>query len=88
MGITLYEYINAVLLSESVAKLDNSDNTVINVALDCHYQSHEGYTRSFVKRFSITPSEYRKRKIAIPIFTQHPANHYYILKEGHTLIAT
>ena len=85
MSITLYEYINAVLLSESAAKLVNSDNTVIDVALDYHYQSHEGYTRSFVRRFSITPSEYRKHKIAIPIFTQHPANHYYILKEGQKM---
>ena len=88
MSITLYEYINAVLLSESAAKLVYSDNTVIDVALDSHYQSHEGYTRSFAKRFSITPSEYRKNKIAIPIFTQHPANHYYILKEGQTMDAT
>ena len=84
-GITLYEYINAVLLSESAAKLANSDEPVIDVALDYHYQSHEGYTRSFAKRFSVTPSEYRKNKIAIPIFTQHPANHYYILKEGQTM---
>lgn len=88
MSITLYEYINAVLLSESAAKLVNSDDTVIDVALDYHYQSHEGYTRSFAKRFSITPSEYRKNKIAIPIFTQHPANHYYILKEGQTMDVT
>ena len=88
MSITLYEYINAVLLSESAAKLVDSDNTVIDVALDYHYQSHEGYTRSFAKHFSITPSEYRKHKIAIPIFTQHPANHYYILKEGQTMDAT
>ena len=88
MGITLYEYINAVLLSESAAKLVDSDNTVIDVALDYHYQSHEGYTRSFAKRFSITPSEYRKHKIAIPIFTQHPANHYYILKEGQKMDTT
>ena len=88
MNITLSEYINAVVLSESAEKLLNSDNSVIDVAFDSHYQSHEGYTRSFVKRFSITPKEYRKRQIAIPIFTQHPANHYYILKEGQTMDTT
>ena len=33
MGITLYEYINAVLLSESAAKLVDSDNTVIDLSL-------------------------------------------------------
>ena len=83
--ITLNEYINAVVLSASAEKLLNINNSVIDVAFDSHYQSHEGYTRSFTKRFSVTPQEYRKKRIAIPIFTQHPANHYHILKEGQTL---
>lgn len=85
---TLSEYINAVVLSESANKLLDTENSVIDVALESHYQSHEGYTRSFVKRFSITPKEYRKRQIAIPIFTQYPANHYYILKEGQKMDTT
>lgn len=51
MEITLCEYINAVVLSESAKKLLDIENSVIDVALDSHYQSHEGYTRSFVKRF-------------------------------------
>lgn len=89
MKITLSEYINAVVLSTSAEKLLHTDNSVIDVALDSHYQSHEGYTRSFAKRFSVTPKEYRKSKIAIPLFTQHPVNHYHILKEGQSMdIAT
>ena len=80
MKTTLSEYINAVVLSESAEKLLDTENSVIDVALDSHYQSHEGYTRSFAKRFSVTPKEYRKSRIAIPLFTQHPANHYHILK--------
>ncbi len=85
MQITLCEYINAVVLSESAKELLYTDKSVINVALDSHYLSHEGYTRSFAKRFSVTPKEYRKSQIAIPIFTQHPANHYHIMKEGQTM---
>ncbi len=85
MQITLYEYMNAVVLSDSAEKLINTDDNVLDVALDSHYNSHEGYTRSFAKRFSVTPDEYRKRKIAIPLFTQHPANHYHILKEGQAM---
>ncbi len=85
MQITLYEYINAVVLSKSAEKLINTDDNVLDVALGSHYNSHEGYTRSFVKRFSVTPGEYRKSKIAIPLFTQHPANHYNILKEGYAM---
>ena len=82
---TLREYINAVVLSESAERLLSGENSVLDVAFDSHYQSHEGYTRAFSKRFSVTPKEYRKRQIAIPIFTQHPANHYFMMKEGQTI---
>ena len=88
MKTTLSEYINAVVLSESAKKLLDAENSVIDVALESHFQSHEGYTRSFAKRFFVTPKEYRKSRIAIPIFTQHPANHYHILKEGQIMDTT
>lgn len=88
LHMTLYACINAVLLSESAAQLLETEDQVIDVALDCHFQSHEGFTRSFAKRFFITPREYRRRKIAIPLFTQHPANHYYILKGGQAMETT
>lgn len=85
MQITLYEYVNAVVLSKSAEKLLNTDSNVLDVALDSHYNSHEGFTRSFAKRFSVTPAEYRKHRTAIALFTQHPANHYHILKEGQAM---
>lgn len=85
IGKTVSEYINAIVLSGSAERLLNTNRNVIDVAFDSHFNSHEGYTRSFAKQFSITPDEYRKCKIAIPLFTQHPANHYYILKEGQTM---
>jgi len=85
MQTTLYEYINSVVLSESAKKLINTDDKILDVALDSHFNSHEGYTRSFAKRFSVTPDEYRKSKIAIPLFIGHPANHYHILKEGQVV---
>lgn len=85
VGKTLFEYVNAVVLSKSAETLLDTDINVIDIAFNSHFNSHEGYTRSFAKCFSITPDEYRKRKIAIPLFTQHPANHYYILKEGQAM---
>ena len=88
LKITLCEYINGVVLSESAKKLLNTDCPVIEVAFDSHYQSHEGYSRSFTKRFSVTPQAYRKSRIAIPLFTQHPVNHFHILKEGQPMEST
>ncbi len=82
---TLYEYINAVVLSESAVRLISTDDKILDIALDSHYNTHEGYSRSFSKRFSVTPDEYRKSKIAIPMFIQYPANHYRVLKEGQPM---
>jgi len=50
MQTTLYEYINAVVLSESAVKLINTDNKILDIALDSHYNTHEGYSRSFTKK--------------------------------------
>ncbi len=79
MSKTLQEYINAVCLTESANELLHTEKPIIEVALHSHFESHEGFTRSFNKRFHITPSEYRDKKTAIPLFVQYPISHYYAL---------
>lgn len=37
------------------------DDSVLDVALACGFQSHESFCRAFRRRFRIKPSEYRKR---------------------------
>lgn len=81
-GFTLFEYVKAEVLSESAKHLLSAQSSVIDVAFDSHFHSHEGFSRSFAKRFSVTPNAYRRYPTAIPIFTQYPANHQHILKEG------
>ncbi len=76
LQMTLCEYIKAVTLSEGAKSLLGTNKSVLDVALDSHFDSHEGFSRSFAKRFGIAPEEYRKKQIAIPLFTQYPANHY------------
>ncbi len=73
---TLQEYINAVCLTESANELLNTKKPILEVALNSHFQSHEGFLRSFYKRFHITPSVYRDKKVAVPLFTPHPISHY------------
>lgn len=78
-GKTLQEYVNAVCLTQSAKELLDSNKNILEVAMDSHFQSHEGFTRSFTKRFHITPSEYRNKKTAIPLFMHYPISHYYAL---------
>lgn len=80
LGKTIQEYSNAVCLTAGAEKLLYAKKAVVDIALESHFQSHEGFTRSFRKRFGITPSEYRDQKTAIPLFIQYPVSHYHILQ--------
>ena len=80
LQMTLCEYIKAVTLTESAMSLLETNKNILEVALKSRFDSHEGFSRSFAKRFGIAPDEYRRKQIAIPLFTQYPANHYRDVK--------
>lgn len=80
LGKTIQEYSNAVCLTAGAEELLRTKKAVVDIALESHFWSHEGFTRSFRKRFGITPSEYRDQKTAIPLFIQYPVSHYHILQ--------
>ncbi len=85
---TLHEYINAVCLTNGAMELKDTKQNVLEIALNSHFQSHEGFTRSFAKRFHITPQEYREKKIPIRLFIQYSISHYFVLlknKEEQTV---
>lgn len=79
LGKTLHEYINAVCLTRGAMQLMCTEQSVLEVALNSNFASHEGFTRSFARRFHVTPAKYRERKIPIPLFVQYPINHYHIM---------
>lgn len=77
---TLQDYIKAVCLTEGAKELANTDRPILEIALDSHFETHEGFSRSFFKRFHIMPAAYRSQKVAIPLFIQYPVSHYHLLK--------
>ena len=80
LDITPAEYVKKIMLTESAEKLADSKESVLNIALDSNFQSHEGFTRAFKSRFSISPQEYRNTPRPIPLFVQYPITHYHIIK--------
>lgn len=77
LGKTTQEYIKNIRMSDSSAKLLDDSKSILEVALDTKFGSHEGYTRAFFDEFGVTPSEYRKTKPPIPLFIQYPIKTYY-----------
>jgi AraC-like DNA-binding protein/effector-binding domain-containing protein len=51
-------------LDRAAAMLLTTEDTVLDVALSCGFQSHEAFCRAFRRRFATTPSAYRARGFA------------------------
>jgi AraC family transcriptional regulator len=63
-GETPKQYTLRLRVSRGAALLLTSDQSVLDVALSCGFQSHEAFTRAFRRRFGMTPRDYRARGLS------------------------
>src|SRR5262245_28331800 len=59
VGETVTEYVRRLRLESAAVALKNSDRTVLQVALDAGYGTHEAFTRAFRQMFGVAPTEFR-----------------------------
>jgi AraC family transcriptional regulator len=57
---TLMTYIRSRRFSQSLEKLANTQERVLDIALATGFDTQESFTRAFKKAFSVTPAHYRK----------------------------
>ena len=62
-------------LGRAAALLLTGRESVLEVALDCGFQSHEAFCRAFRRYFGTTPSAYRKRGFAAGAGRAQSRNH-------------
>jgi AraC family transcriptional regulator len=58
-GETPGRHLERLRLKRGARLLVTRDATILEIALDCGYASHETFTRAFVRRFGLTPSRWR-----------------------------
>lgn len=58
-GFTVNAYISYIRLKKAAFLLRTTDKSVLDIALEIGYDSHEGFTKAFKKKYGVTPSEYR-----------------------------
>lgn len=84
MGKTPFEYIRMVRLSEAAKKLRDTSTSVLDIALESAFGSHEGFTKAFSREFAISPQKYRKESPPLQLFSYYPIRHYYkTFKKGN-----
>ena len=72
-GKTIFEYIRSLRLTEAALNLRDTESSVIDVALEFIFDTHEGFTRAFSKEFGITPKKYSLHTPPIKLFLPYPA---------------
>lgn len=72
-GRTLFSYIHKKRLMLAASDIISQDRKVIDTALDFLFDSHEGFTRAFVKEFGVTPSTWKQERSA-DLIDRHDLN--------------
>lgn len=72
VGKTPFEYLRAVRLSAAAKKLRDTNMSVLDVALESAFGSHEGFIKAFSRQFAISPQRYRKEAPPLPLFSYYP----------------
>jgi AraC-like DNA-binding protein len=84
-GHSPLEYLRSLRLTRAAERLRAPGGKVIDAAMDSGFDSHDGFTRAFHRRFGISPQRYREETPMIPAFVHYPIRAYYLLKEGKTM---
>lgn len=58
-GFTVMAYVNFVRLKKAALLLRTTDKSVLDIALEIGFDSHEGFIKAFKKKYGVTPSKYR-----------------------------
>ncbi len=59
IGETPKRYCERLRLERAAFRLSLHRSSILDIAFDCGYQSHESFTRAFRRRFGTTPRQYR-----------------------------
>ena len=67
-GENLFDFIRSQRLLRAAEQIREKGGNIINAAVDCGFNSHEVFSRSFSAFFGISPKEFRKNKPEVKHF--------------------
>lgn len=75
VGQTMIKYIRLRRLTNSAQQLVETDESIVNIAMEAGYQSQQAYHHAFNAVFGCTPAAYRLRAIYIPAQVKYTQSH-------------
>ena len=61
IGLPPADYLRKRRLSQAALALMGGKGSILELALDCQYETHESFTRAFKREFGINPAQVRKK---------------------------
>lgn len=77
-GIPFRDYLRLRKLAFALKEVRDSGKSILDIAFDYGFSSHEAFTRAFKRTYGVTPSEYRKRPKPVVLRTKiNPFDRYF-----------
>ncbi len=86
-GMQFRDYLRYRKLAFALKDVRDTDKSLLDIALDYGFSSHEAFTRAFKEAYGITPSEYRQKPVPVVMRTIIKPFDCYLLGIGGTGMA-
>lgn len=84
----IQEYVKLRRLAKVIENLGDSEQRILDVALDYGFSSHANFTRAFKETYGITPEDYRRGLPMLNTFDKPEVSmNYALVDEGVPLVA-
>ncbi|HDK7167901.1 TPA: helix-turn-helix transcriptional regulator [Clostridium botulinum] len=78
-GMQFRDYLRHRKLAFALKEVRDSEKSILDIAFDYGFSSHEAFTRAFKGTYGVTPSEYRKKPKPVVLRTKiNPFDRYFL----------
>lgn len=81
-GMAFRDYLHHRKLALALKAVRDSEQNLLDIALDYGFASHEAFTRAFKQTYGVTPSEYRRQPKPVVLHTKLTAFDRYLFGLG------
>ena len=78
-GMQFRDYLRRRKLAFALKEVRDGSKSLLNIAVEYGFSSHEAFTRAFKSAYGVTPSEYRRRPRPVVLRTKiNPFDRYFL----------
>ena len=85
-GMAFRDYLRYRKLAFALKEIRDTDRTILDIALEYGFSSHEAFTRAFKEAYCVSPKDYRKNPVPVVLRTMLRPFDCYLLSIGDRIM--